>query len=211
MLDVERRHRLLVFQDAVGISSGYMGIWKSLLERTGLGEKHTHVVLRSAYSNFSKGHLLEWQKKRKQPGFNTNVQKQMATRAWVKMVIEQHEPDMVACQDPALLFLLNNKWDQATLDRLRGGFYVAFDLPWIVTLPITAFHAKMDKKDIAKLNEGYTEKADFEEFRDDEESDAEDEDDGTMEWHEPVVTPYGKIVLEFDYQKVARIMARIPK
>jgi hypothetical protein len=69
----------------------------------------------------------------------------------------------------------------------------------------------MKTSDIAKLNEGYTDKADWEDFRNAEDGEEEDEDDdeSSMEWHEPIVVPYGRAVLEFDFQKVARLMSRI--
>jgi hypothetical protein len=78
---------------------------------------------------------------------------------------------------------------------------------------MSAFHSKVSSKDIAKLNEGFTEKADFEEWRKEEESEEEssdsDEDDGTMEWHEPIIIAMGHIQLMFDFAKMARIISRM--
>lgn len=222
MVVAERRYHLLVFEDSVGITAGYKGIWHELLDKCGLQDTVVRVMVRSSYATFKKKQHLEWKKTRKQPGFNTNPQMQQQVRSWVQHCIEQHKPDMIVCFDPALLFILNPIWQQATLDTLRGGLYIAMGLPWIVTLPLTAHHSKMKPKDIAKLNQGFVEKGDFEDYRNSIESEDEDDEDemnnaddehdsSRMEWHEPIVIPYGRIVLEFDYQKVARILGRIKK
>lgn len=122
--------------------------------------------------------------------------------------------------DPAILFLLNPDWKQCTLDTLRGGVYIHLGIPWVVCLPITAWHSKAKAKDIAKLNEGFLEKGDFEEFKaereseedDDEDDEVDEEDDrAKMEWHDPIVIPYGRIVLRFDLQKMARLLGRLRK
>ena len=208
---LNRRLKLLVFTDAVGISDGYKKLWDNLLSQTGLDDKFVHVQTRSAYSFFKKSDLLEWSKQRKQPGFNTDEAKQAKLVNWVIDVLNQHQPDMVMCMDPALLFLLNPIWSQATIDKLRGGLYLYRGLPWIVSLPITAFHNKMKQADIAKLNDGYTDKVDFEEYRSSEDGDEPDDesDEETMEWHEPIIVPMGRIILRFDLEKTARILRKL--
>lgn len=226
MVKVERRYTLLVFEDSVGVTAGYKGIWMDLLNKVGLQDSVVMVKVRSSYLHFRKKEHLEFKKTRKQPGFNTNPNVQRRVEEWVATCIAQHKPDIIACFDPALLFLLNPVWNQATLDTLRGGLYIRFGIPWIVTLPLTAYHSKMKPKDIAKLNQGFTEKGDFQEYLesmhgDDEDSEEdddvkgpgeyEDDDKSTMEWHEPIIIPYGRIVLEWDFQKVARVMGRIQK
>jgi hypothetical protein len=212
-MTIDRRKRLLVFVDAVGITSGYKSQWDGLLHQTGIQERFVHVVTRSAYGVFKKGDLLEWSKTRKQPGFNTDLSKQAKLTSWVDQVIQQHQADMVCCMDPALLFLLNPVWSQATLDKLRGGVYIRKGIPWVVSLPITAIHNKMKQTDIAKLNEGFTDKVEYEEYRsaeeNDEESPTDEEDEETMEWHEPIIVPMGVIMLRFDFQKIARLLGRL--
>lgn len=208
---VNRRMQLLVFEDAVGISDGYKGIWKSLLERSGLGEGSVRVVIRSAYRTFPKNKLLEWRKTRKSPGFNSSVGMQNQIRAWVRDAIAYHNADGVLCMDPSLLFLLNPDWNQCTLDRLRGGVYITMGIPWVVSLPVSAWHNKAKAKDIAKLNEGFVEKGDFEEYRESqegEENDLDEDEEHSMEWHDPIVVPYGRIVLQFDMEKMSRLLSR---
>lgn len=206
-----RRKRLLTFADRVGITTGYRPQWNSLLNRSGITESNTHCVDRSAYSNFAASFLLEWRKSRKQPGFTSSVAKQRAIKAWVDGVIKASEPDIVVCSDPALLFLVNKDWNQATLDRLRGGVYIVDDVVWVICLPISALNTKMKAADIAKLNEGFLEKADWEEYRasEDGEEDMDDSENETMEWHEPIFVPYGLTVLNFDFAKVGRLLGRV--
>lgn len=228
MKNVNRRKVLLVFEDAIGVTQGYKGLFDSLLLRCGITETTTRVIRRRSYDAFSKKQHMEWRKTRKQPGFNSDPVMQARVRAWVTDCFERHEPDMVVCFDPALLFILNADWSQATLDKLRGGLYIEMGVPWLVTLPMTAHHNKAKATDIAKLNQGFVEKGEFEDFKkeldyadldsgesdDDESDDERDIDDenekARMEWHEPIIIPFGKIVLEYDWQKVARILARIP-
>lgn len=219
---MKRRHRVLVFMDAIGITENYKPIWWKLLNGTGITEQNTYVVLRTSYTAFPGKKHLEWKKTRKQPGFNTDAGSQNRVSQWVDECIKQHQPDLIVCFDPALLFLLNPDWSQATLDKLRGGLYIEKDVPWVVTLPLTAWHTKAKSTDIAKLNQGFVEKGDFNDFKqeleydslngesDDEEKDYEEENEkARMEWHEPVVIPFGKIVLQKDFEKVARLLSRI--
>lgn len=228
-MSIHRRHRLLVFMDAVGVTEGYKPIWHRLLNLVGITDVNTQVTLRSSYHHFSGKQHLEWKKTRKQPGFNTDEMMQRRVTNWVVSVIEQHEPDLIVCFDPALLFLLNPDWGQATLDRLRGGLYIAMNVPWVVTLPLTAYHTKAKSTDIAKLNQGFVEKGDFNDFQkeleyntiDSDDGDDEDDqdqetesdrrnEDSRMEWHEPIIIPFGKTVLRYDFEKVQRLLTRIP-
>lgn len=227
-MSITRRHRLLVFMDAIGITEGYKPIWHRLLNTVGINEQNTQVTLRSSYHHFSGKQHLEWKKTRKQPGFNTSEIMQRRVSSWVDSVIAQHEPDLIVCFDPALLFLLNPDWGQATLDKLRGGLYIEKGIPWVVTLPMTAYHTKAKSTDIAKLNQGFVEKSEFNDFQkeldystlnsseDDEESEDQEtesdrrNEDSRMEWHEPIIIPFGKTVLRYDFQKVQRLLSRIP-
>jgi hypothetical protein len=210
--EVVRKYRVLVFQDSVGITHNYLNIWKGLLEENGLPNRLVEVQLRSAYTHFRKNQILEWHKARKQPGWSTNIKTQWELAKWTQACIVAFRPDFVICQDPSMLFMVNKEWNQGTLDRLRGGTYVIDSIPWLVMLPITAFHTKMKKADIAKLNEGFTEKSDWAADQvSEEDSDDEEDEAAKMEWHEPIVVPYGRAVIRFDLQKCGRILNRIPR
>lgn len=226
--------KVLVFEDKSGISEGYLGIWQNLLYKAGLGKDNAVVERRSLYHSFNTHDVLEWRKPRKQPGFNTRESNQRAIRLWLSDVISTHKPDLVICMDPALLFLCNPEWEQATIDKLRGGVYVLAGIPWVISMPVTAYYSKAKPKDIAKLNDGFLDKGEFEDFQRegvtiDAESDSEDEIDPNeakmiydrdsdddrhiarlmSQWHEPIVVPYGRIVLSFDLSKAGRILRRI--
>lgn len=211
------------------MTENYKPIWTKLLSKVGINEQNTRIIFRTSYEAFPRKVHLEWKKTRKQPGFNTDPGMMLRVREWVENCIRRHEPDLIVCFDPALLFLLNPDWSQATLDKLRGGLYIEYNIPWVVTLPLTAWHNRAKAKDIAKLNQGFQEKGEFEDYvkeidyeelsKKDDDSD-EDEDDerdfedenekARMEWHEPVVIPFGKIMLKFDFEKIARLLSRIP-
>jgi hypothetical protein len=212
---VEKRKHILVFEDAVGITKGYRPIFDRLIRGAGLTDSTVRISIRSTYRRFDKRMLLHWQPPRKTPGFNPKPAVQNQVRAFINECIAQHEADFVLCMDPAILFLYNPDWTQAKLDTLRGGVYLYETptgkvVPTLVTLPMTAFHSKVSSKDIAKLNEGFIEKADFEEWRDSEESEEEESsEDETMEWHEPITIAMGHIQLMFDFAKMGRIIGRM--
>lgn len=216
-MPIDRRKHILVFEDAVGITKGYRPIFDRILAKAGLTDSTVRISLRSTYRRFDKRMLLHWQPPRKTPGFNPKPAVQSQVRAFVDDCITQHEADFVLCMDPAILFLYNPDWTQAKLDTLRGGVYLYETpkgrvVPSLVTLPMTAFHSKVSSKDIAKLNEGFTEKAEFEEWKKEEEGEDEessDSEDESMEWHEPITIAMGHIQLMFDFAKMARIIGRM--
>jgi hypothetical protein len=105
---------------------------------------------------------------------------QQRMKAWISEAIRQHRASAVICMDPSMLFMMTDDLEIASLEKLRGGVYVLFGIPWIVSLPLTAYHKSAKAKDVAKLNEGFTEKGDFEDFMNDEMgSDDDDEDSET--------------------------------
>lgn len=236
-MEVKRRHNLLVFEDIVGVQGGYKGLFREQLEKAGINEKNTRVTSRSSYKIFTKKQHLIWKPPRKHPGFNTAPDSKRRVFDWVNQCIQQHTPDLIVCFDPAILFIFNPDWAQATLDKLRGGLYLDLGIPAVITLPMTALHNKAKASDIAKLNQGFTEKGEFDDYKkeielstltidndgDSEADDSDDDDDdfGTsdvdsrneeskMEWHEPIIIPFGKIMLEYDFGKVGRLLRRIP-
>lgn len=215
-MPLEKRKSVLVFEDAVGITKAYRPIFDRICRKGGLSESTTRFSIRSTYRKFDKQLLLKWKPPRKTPGFNEDPRVQRSLQLYVDECIRQHEADFVLCMDPSILFLYNPDWSQAKLDTLRGGVYL-YDsggrtIPTLVTLPLTAFHSKVSSKDIAKLNEGFTEKADFEEWRNSEEDESEDapeDEEEEMQWHEPTIVPMGHIQLMFDFAKMARILGRM--
>lgn len=195
---------ILLFEDKLGITTGYESIWNGLLGVTGLLPYPLHR--RSTYKAYgSKFQLLVKKGNRKSPGFNPDLEVQRELRLWVTRELNNIKPMIVLCMDPALFFLMNPDWDQATPDNMRGGVYEINGIPFICMLSISAWHNKKSDKDIARLNDGYTDEEEWEEEHGGDESDTENV--GAI-WLEPVSVPYGKFVLRKDLDKAYRILLR---
>lgn len=192
---------ILVFEDKLGITAGYESIWASLIMSCGFVKYD--VIRRNSYRSLGKSmQLLVKKGNRVTPGFNPDEQTQHRIRQWAMSQIQAVRPAGILCMDPVILFMLNPDWDQATLDTLRGGTYRILEIPVVVTLPISAWHVKKQMRDIARMNEGHTERDEWEESHGGDESDLE----LNHMWLEPTVVPYGKFVLRADIMKLARIM-----
>lgn len=197
------QQNVLLFEDKLGISSGYESIWTNLLMNSGLVGKD--IVRRNSFRSLgTKVQLLVKHGNRKAPGFNPDPQARHQIRQWVMSQVQNVAPAAIICMDPAILFIFNPDWDQATLDNLRGGVYKLLGIPTVVTLPITAWHTQKKEKDIARMNEGFIEEEEWEEEHGGDETDSE----LNQLWLEPLVVPYGKFVLRSDLEKLARILRR---
>lgn len=197
---------VLLFEDKLGISSGYESIWISLLMASGF--LAADINRRNSFRSLgAKVQLLVKKGNRKAPGFNPDPAAQFKIRTWVNTQIQTLSPSGIICMDAAILFMMNPDWDQATLDNLRGGVYKLQGVPCVVSLPITAWHTQKKEKDIARLNEGHTDFTEWEEAHGGDESDAE----LNNIWLEPVTVPYGKFVLRKDLEKLNRILRRNEK
>jgi len=197
---------ILLFEDKLGITEGYSSIWNSLLMKTQLSPTY-NVHKRNSFRALGMTNvLLIRHGNRITPGFNTDITVQQNVKRWVIQQIQTVDPAIIICMDPVILFLFNPNWDQATLDNLRGGVYRILERPVVVSLPISAWHNVKKEKDIARMNEGFVDKEEY-----DEEHDDGDESDHEVNqvWVEPVVVPYGKFVLNADLMKVNRILKRM--
>lgn len=196
--------KILLFEDKLGITSGYESIWQSILLQARLVD--VRILRRNSYSYFgNRVPLLSRKGNRKQPGFNPDPRVQNLITRWIENECEQVLPTICICMDPALMFLANPDWDQATGDNLRGGNYRIMGRPWVFTLPISAWHRKKSEKDIAKLNEGYVDK---EEWEEDHGGDSQDTEQAGAIWMEPVTVPEGRFVLRADIAKAGRVLRK---
>lgn len=194
---------ILLFEDKLGISTGYEGIWNHLLVKAGLGM--AKVYRRNAHSTFGTRFQLLIQKgNRKQPGFNEDKAVQLVLGRWVKNQLDLLKPTMCLCSDPSLFFLFNSDWNQASPDNLRGGHYQFAGYHFVILFSMSAWHANKREKDIARLNDGFTDKEEWEQEHGGDETDSEME----VIWVEPLSVPYGKFTLEMDLKKASRIMKR---
>lgn len=194
---------ILVLEDKLGITDGYMPHWTSMCMSAGLGAQR--LVRYSAWKSPTlMGRALLVQKgNRKSPGFNPDLEIRGLLHSWAVESIVKSGARAVLCMDVALLGLVESRWEIATIDNLRGGLYW-FDVgnrevPFLVTVPISAIHNQKKPKDIRRLNDGYESKDEW-----DEDADEHDPDDI---WMEPYTIPYGRFVLMRDLQKLARIVA----
>lgn len=194
---------ILLFEDKLGITSGYESIWQGLLLSAGLAG--VTIARRSSFKAFgNRVQLLTRKGNRKAPGFNPDPSVRSTLTSWVHAELNKTRALVIVCMDPALFFLMNPDWDQATPDNMRGGVYEFQGVPLIGILPMSAYFSKKSSKDIARLNEGYSDKDEWEADHGGEEQDAE----STEVWLEPITVPYGKFVLLRDMQKVSRIYKR---
>lgn len=198
-----RTNSILFFSDKLGISQGYQNLWHSLLNSVGLMD-YTFIERNSFRSLGNTVQLLTRIGNRKAPGFNPDPTAQQAIRSWALTQIQVINPLAIACWDPALLFLVNPNWEQATIDLLRGGVYRVLERPFLVMLPVSAWHTQKKQKDIIAMNDGYADQEEWEEAHGGVELDSE----LNNMWIEPLVVPYGRFVLKADLLKLNRVIGR---
>jgi len=222
--------RIIVFEDKLGISIGYKPQWSRMLLSAGLIGVEYKFFYAKSYAHFPQVRLLKWKGNRKTPGFREEPDLQIKTLNWMKDIIQQTRANVVVLMDPALFFVVNNNWNQATTELLRGGVYTMkdhnrADILTLVMGPISSINRIMKPKDIAALNNGFAEKDEWDEVYGDEqkiiqdadsnepesedgEENEEDEDEGenVMQWYNPVQIPYGRFCFEHDLRKLGRIL-----
>lgn len=191
---------ILVLEDKLGITEGYMQSWASMCLAAGL--RPDLMKRYSAWrSPLAKDHMLLTRKgNRKSPGFNPDPHVKKDVRDWVIYTARHSNAEAILCMDVALLGIVEGKWDIATIDNLRGGVYDFYGIPWLVTVPISAIHNKKSTKDIKAMNDGHESEDDFEE---------DDERDEKEIWIEPYLIPFGKWLLSADLRKLHRILEKM--
>lgn len=186
---------ILLLEDKLGITSGYMDIWDSLV--LGAGLYPSSIRRFSAWKSpiASRFTLLTRKGNRKSPGFNPDPDVMSHLTTWVGHTAAQVKADMIICMDTALLGVVEPSWDIATLDNMRGSVYDFRGLPFLVITPISAIHTQKKPKDIRAMNDGAETKEDF-----------EDSDHDPEEFFvEPYTIPFGKRILSADLRKAARV------
>ena len=220
-------HRILVFEDKLGITEGYKHAWNSMLLSAGLLGPQFSFFHRKASQHIPQNQLLHWSKQRKTVGFSQNPEHRTATLRWVLGQIQITKATFVVLMDPALLFIVNQDWNQATNEILRGGVYDikvndTQRLKFLVTVPISAINRSVKMKDIAALNNGISDKDEWDELRGrgmgmspvidedgnlDEDDDSDEDDEvRSMEWYNPITVPYGKFCIQSDLHKLGRLL-----
>lgn len=199
---------IILFEDKLGISQGYEYIWDGLLAKVGL--IGVPIYRRNSFRKFGNSfQLLTRKGNRKAPGFNPDIRIQRILVKWIQSELKEIQPGLCIVMDPAILFILNPDWNQATIDNLRGGVYYVDGVPFLVSFPISAWHNQKKEKDIARLNEGFTDEDEWEAEHGGDETDGDSEN--MQIWLEPMAVPYGKFVLQKDLEKAKRVYERAVK
>lgn len=217
-------HRIIVFQDKLGISDAYEKPWESMLFKAGLFGKDFSFYRAKSYRNFPQNELLVVHPPRKTPGFNDKPEFMARHYKWFCDQVKIHRATVALVMDPALLYLVNANWKQATCEILRGGIY---EVPvhdnktvmFFVTVPIHSINRSVKQRDIAALNDGYTDKEDWEQtFIEDrpdstpqDDEDDEDADELGAFWYAPLSIPYGQFCFQADMFKLGRILRALDK
>ncbi len=189
---------IVLFEDKLGITTGYLEHWTDLLQSVGLDPHRVRRVSTWKDPSMSMLTLLTRKGNRKSPGFNPDSQTQELLTRWVISVCESLHPELILCMDTALLGLVEPSWDIATIDNLRGGVYSFFGIPWLVMTPISAIYTQKKPKDIRFLNDGAEDEDEFE----------ESDHDPEEFFMEPYTIPYGRRILAADLKKATRILAQ---
>lgn len=205
---------IVIFQDKLGITEAYRFIWEQMLLKAGILSPKIRFIKVKSYDHFHQSELLMWKGNRKSPGFIEDPGNQIRLLNWVKKTLMDSNAEFALFMDPALFFIVNQKWEQATSELLRGGMYevklIDRNVPILVTVPISSVNRQMKPKDIAALNNGFADYEDWKAMFDpDDEFDSDDDTDETsevnqMEWYSPVIVPFGKFCLQMDLFKLRR-------
>lgn len=200
--------KVLVLEDKLGITSGYMGAWDELTKQAGFNQ--LNFVRYSLWkSPAMQGYqLLIKSGNRKSPGFNPDPRIVDRVRSWFTITVNAVKPDAILVMDVALLGVLEPSWDIATIDHLRGGVYHCTwgahmgsrQIPILVTVPISAINNRKKTKDIKALNEGAESQDEWDEM---------DHDPEEL-FFEPYTIPYGRWVLARDLKKLYQLLNRVP-
>lgn len=190
---------ILVLEDKLGITPGYLGHWETIVGAAGFNTSHFRriSIWRSPVARHYR--LLMKVGNRKSPGF---VRESVpAQYRWLESMCQQFGATGILCMDVAMLGVVEQDWSIATIDLLRGGVYRFKGLPFVVTVPISAINTQKKVKDIRALNDGAESKAEWED---------EEHEEGEF-FFEPYTIPYGRWVLGADLKKLGRLSAKVGK
>lgn len=216
---------ILWFIDRFGHPGSYHALWLKAVSQAGLNARDTRIV---SLHRQMKGQLLTKYMSRKAPTWIPERANEI--KATMAKYIVEVKPRLVVLSAPEALAILDIHPEHATLNALRGSVYWLHGVPFVVTLPITAWVTKVSTKDLHAANFGF-ESADqmqaaeaakdvTHEEPDDSDDEAEsDSDADTSEadsdaadsdhdsyFYEPVLSPVGQFAIVADYGKIKRIL-----
>jgi hypothetical protein len=186
---------VLLIQDKLGITEGYKPAFNELVQGAGFWPSAFRFCSAWRSPLAKKFTLLTRKGNRKAPGPNPEIKDVLANWLWANVKI--HKPDLIICMDPAFLGLVEDSWDIATIDNMRGGVYDFGGIPFIVVPPISAINTQKKPKDIRAMNDGAESEDEF---------NADNDEDFFVE---PYTIPYGERILGADLRKAWRVYSRV--
>jgi hypothetical protein len=208
---------ILLLEDKLGVTQGYQETWRSMCMKAQVNPDE--IVHRSVWrSPIVKQHSLLIRKgNRKTPGYNPDGSVQNVITQWILSLVAQVQPEIIICQDLALLGQIESRWESATIDYMRGGLYNFYGHPFYIMTPISAVNTKKSTKDIAIMNQGVYTKEEWDDkfFNkgtdgdDESNNDDDDEDEEVTDvWLEPYIVDMGRWILGKDFAKLSRLIQR---
>lgn len=185
---------VLLLEDKLGITAGYMDVWENYVIKQGLQPNRFRRYSAWKSPIMSRHTLLIQKGNRKSPGFNPDCQH--ALKNWFDDLLTQTLPEMIIVMDVALLGIFEPNWDNATMDNLRGGVYHYRGLVVLIMTPISAINKQRQLKDVRAMNDGSENEAEW---------DAEDHDPNEL-YIEPYTIRSGKWIFQRDLAKMVRLL-----
>lgn len=145
---------ILWFEDRFGTPGSYLRIWIRALVTAGIEPRSVHRV--SLHKLMYPQQLLTTFMSRKAPTWKPELQ--LRITEIINEQVQQHKPQAVVLAAPESLACLGVHPEHATLHTLRGSVYKRMGIPFIVTLPISAWMSMVTQKDIGAANYGFDSK-----------------------------------------------------
>lgn len=147
---------ILWYVDRFGLPGSYHRIWVSALLRADLTPKEFLTIdLHRAMQR----QLLTKLGSRKAPAWIPTESDNIITK--MNQHLQTHKPRAVVLAAPESLAYLGLAPEHATLHNLRGSVYWKHGIPFIVTLPISAWNTLVSQKDIGAANYGFDSQESF--------------------------------------------------
>lgn len=141
---------ILWFVDRFGMPGEYQRIWFRVMTEAGL--KPARVKLLSLHKLMGRQLLIKYGT-RKAPTWIPEIGDLITAK--INEIVEQTKPEAVVFAAPEALAFLGINPEVATLHTLRGSVYWRGKIPYLVTLPISAWKSMVNQKDIGAANYGF--------------------------------------------------------
>ena len=142
---------ILWFMDRMGLPGQYHATWVRLLRDSYIPTNEVRVLqLHKALPNKQ---LLVKIGNRKAPTWNP--EHETLINNTIQGLVDHAKPRAVVLSSPESLAILGLNPEHATLHNLRGSVYWRDGIPFLVTLPMSAWFSMVSQKEIGAANYGY--------------------------------------------------------